>query len=103
MQFHALERLMFLEDGYRREFVLQGIPMLLLQEEGQVHLIRNQCPHRGQAFTTADVSNGRIRCPGHGWSFELASGECRLPGPGPCLTRYELDSQGNQIGVWLPD
>ncbi len=101
MAFHALEKLMFLEDGYRREFVINGIPLLLLQEGGRPQLIRNQCPHRGQPLTHGDVSNGVIRCPGHGWSFNLSDGQCRLPGPGPCLTRYALIYEGTQIGVDL--
>ena len=42
MAFHALEKLMFLEDGYRREFIIDGIPLLLFQEDGQRYLIRNQ-------------------------------------------------------------
>lgn len=101
MAFHALEKLMFLEDGYRREFVIDGIPLLLVQEDGQRHLIRNQCPHRGHSLTEGAVSNGVIRCPNHGWSFNLADGQCRLPGPGPCLTRYALIYEGTQIGVDL--
>ena len=101
MAFHALETLMFLEDGYRREFVIDGIPLLLLQEDGQRHLIRNQCPHRGNPLASGEVANGRIRCPHHGWSFTLADGQCRLPGPGPCLTKYTLVYEGNQIGIDL--
>ena len=101
MAFHALEKLMFLEDGYRREFVIDGIPLLLLQEDGQRYLIRNQCPHRGTPLTRGDVRGGSIRCPQHAWTFNLADGSCRLPGPGPCLTRYQLVCEGNQIGVDL--
>lgn len=101
MAFHALEKLMFLEDGYRREFVINGVPLLLLQEDGQRYLIRNQCPHRGQTLTQGEIVNGSIRCPQHGWSFHLASGDCRFPAPGPCLTRYVLVFEGNQIGVDL--
>lgn len=99
MAFYALEKLMFLEDGYRREFVLEGIPLLLIQADGQRYLIRNQCPHRGAALTEGAINAGTIRCPNHGWSFNLSDGQCRLPAPGPCLTRYELIYEGNQIGV----
>ncbi len=101
MAFHILEKLMFLEDGYRREFVINGIPLLLLQEQGERMLIRNQCPHRGHSLTEGAVSNGVIRCPNHGWSFNLSDGQCRLPAPGPCLTRYSLIYEGTQIGVEL--
>lgn len=101
MVFHPLEKLMFLEDGYRRTFVINGLPLLLLQEDGQRHLIRNQCPHRGSPLTQGDVRDGVIRCPQHAWSFRLSDGSCRLPGPGPCLTRYPLVCEGHVIGVVL--
>ena len=101
MAFHALEKLMFLEDGYRREFIIDGIPLLLIQEDGQRYLIRNQCPHRGASLTEGAVTAGVIRCPNHGWSFSLSDGQCRLPAPGPCLTRYTLIYDGNQLGVAL--
>ena len=101
MAFHALEKLMCLEDGYRREFIIDGIPLLLIQEDGQRYLIRNQCPHRGASLTEGAVTAGVIRCPNHGWSFSLSDGQCRLPAPGPCLTRYTLIYDGNQIGVAL--
>lgn len=101
MAFLALEKLMFLEDGYRREFIVDGIPLLLIQEDGQRYLIRNQCPHRGAALTEGAITAGAIRCPNHGWSFNLSDGQCRLPAPGPCLTRYSLVYEGNQIGVVL--
>ena len=101
MAFHALEKLMFLEDGYRREFIVDGIPLLLIQEDGQRYLIRNQCPHRGAALTEGPITAGAIRCPNHGWSFNLSDGKCRLPAPGPCVTRYSLVYEGNQIGVVL--
>ena len=101
MAFLALEKLMFLEDGYRREFIVDGIPLLLIQEDGQRYLIRNQCPHRGAALTDGVITAGAIRCPNHGWSFNLSDGQCRLPAPGPCLTQYSLVYEGNQIGVVL--
>lgn len=99
MAFQALEKLMYLEDGYRREFIIDGLPLLLLQDQGQRYLIRNQCPHRGQRLTEGDVLNGVIRCPQHGWSFELNTGACRFPALGPCLTHYPLVLEGNQIGI----
>lgn len=99
MAFVALERLMFLEDGYRREFVINGVPLLLLQTAGQRRLLRNQCPHRGHALADGDITEGVIRCPQHGWSFSLADGSCRLPGPGPCLRFYELIYEDSRIGV----
>ncbi|MDP1539856.1 MAG: Rieske (2Fe-2S) protein [Moraxellaceae bacterium] len=99
MTFVALEKLMFLEDGYRREFVINGVPLLLLQVEGQPKLIRNQCPHRGHALADGDLNGTVLRCPQHGWSFDVLSGQCRLPGPGPCLVHYPLVFDGNRIGV----
>lgn len=103
MAFQALEKLMFLDDGYVQSFVVDGVPLLLIQSQGQRYLIRNQCPHRLANLREGRIDDGSIRCPQHGWRFDLASGDCVMPAPGAaCLTRYPLVMEGNAIGVTLP-
>lgn len=103
MSFVALEKLMFLDDGYAQSFVVEGVPLLLIQANGQRHLIRNQCPHRQADLRHGDIQNGSIRCNQHGWRFDLVTGECLLPGKGAgCLVRYPLVMEGIFIGVTLP-
>lgn len=108
MSYVALEKLMYLDDGYRGEFQVDGVPLLLIQEQGQRYLLRNQCPHRHAELHSASIRvvEGEaalsLRCSKHGWRFDLDSGECKMPGPGACLTRYALISEGATIGVQTP-
>lgn len=64
---------------------------VLRQEDGRVHAVRNQCPHKGAPMckfkptgtmlpaapgTLAWGRDGEIlRCPWHGFEFELATGK----------------------------
>ncbi|HKA32558.1 MAG TPA: Rieske 2Fe-2S domain-containing protein [Candidatus Binatia bacterium] len=64
---------------------LQDIPLALkiLGEElvlfrdgrGEVGLIGLHCPHRGTSLEYGDIETGGIRCPYHGWLFDV-SGQC---------------------------
>ena len=108
MTYHPLEKLMYLDEGYRGEFSVDGTPLLLIQAHGQRYLIRNQCPHRQADLRNAhlEVMAGEaslsLRCGKHGWRFDMLTGECKMPGPGACLTRYALVMDGTTIGVMTP-
>ena len=108
MTYVALEKLMYLDDGYRGEFSVDGVPLLLIQENGQRYLVRNQCPHRQAELRSANITqadgerNLSLRCEKHGWRFDVVTGECKMPGPGPCLSRYALVLDGATIGVLTP-
>lgn len=99
MAFVPLEKLMFLGPGYRGEFVVNHVPLLLIQVDDTPVLIRNQCPHRQHPLSEGSLQEGRIRCAKHGWSFDLTTGACAFPAPGPYLTFYPVVYDGNRIGV----
>ncbi|MCB1690428.1 MAG: Rieske (2Fe-2S) protein [Halioglobus sp.] len=42
------------------------------------------CPHLLGPLTDADLSAGRLRCPWHGYEFDLESGQCLQPGDARC-------------------
>lgn len=98
MAFVALERLINLQDGYRKLCRLQGRELLLLCEGGRTHLVENRCPHMGQPLHRASVVQGSIRCPSHGFEFDLASGRCTQGNCAP-LGRYRLAYRGSEVGV----
>ena len=53
MRFQPLEKLINLEDGYMRRFRIDALDVLLVQQEGQVHVFEATCPHRGHPLHTA--------------------------------------------------
>ncbi|CAD5108796.1 Rieske (2Fe-2S) protein [Zestomonas carbonaria] len=98
--FVALERLLNLEDGYRRTFQLAGRQLLLLVVERQPLLIESRCPHQGAPLHNATLAGSVLRCSRHGAEFDLFSGR---PLNMPCqgLTHFALVYDGDRIGVDL--
>lgn len=102
MSFVALEKLHQLYDGYRRVFRLDGREWILMQEEGRLYCIANQCPHLQAPLVRATVSSKILRCPFHGIEFDMRTG---MPlNPLSCrhaLSFLPLIYEGNQVGLDL--
>lgn len=100
MAFVPLEKLHQLHDGYRRCFRVERLSLILLQDQGQIHLIENRCPHMDAALERGSVSNGSIRCPMHGISFRLRDGAAvNTPAHLPPLKTFVPAYEGNTIGI----
>ena len=113
MAFVALEKLHKLCDGYRQRVRLAGAEWLLLQEEGKLYCIANQCPHMGAPLHTASLSYSlenpghgagisypRLRCAMHGMEFDLRSGKpVNTAGCVASLRFLPLVYEANQVGV----
>lgn len=52
-----------------------GIRLLVIHADGQLHVIEDRCGHFGVSLKNGHVANGQIRCPTHGARFDLSSGE----------------------------
>jgi nitrite reductase/ring-hydroxylating ferredoxin subunit len=103
MRYFPLEKFINLYDGYRRTFRIDEHQLLLLQEDGQQYLIEAQCPHRGHPLEFAIYQQGCLRCPLHGYQFDLCSGQVQLATEGPCrqLRNYDLISRDTDLGVMI--
>jgi phenylpropionate dioxygenase-like ring-hydroxylating dioxygenase large terminal subunit len=47
--------------------------------EGQVHALRDQCPHRLVPLSSGTCMGGRIKCPYHGWEFSEKGDLVKIP------------------------
>jgi phenylpropionate dioxygenase-like ring-hydroxylating dioxygenase large terminal subunit len=58
-----------------------GEDLILFRDpEGKLGLIGQSCPHRGTSLEYGDIEDGGIRCPYHGWLFDV-HGQClEMPG-----------------------
>jgi nitrite reductase/ring-hydroxylating ferredoxin subunit len=102
MAFFALEKTVNLQDGYRQVFRVDGIQLLLIQEEGQRYLLRNFCPHKGFPLHTGTMLGSRIRCAYHAMEFDLArNGRCVHHSLQPGVKMYALVYEGEDVGVEL--
>jgi nitrite reductase (NADH) small subunit len=83
-----------LDEGRPRIVKLKGRDIVLVRWHGEVHAVRNICPHQTQSFARAnirpsfaaarvgelvvDTAEPVLVCPVHGWSFRLRSGQCTV-------------------------
>ena len=101
-----LEKLINLHDGYRRIFTVGRSRLMLLQLEGEPHLIAADCPHMGADLHYASLyqtgDKPIIRCAQHGMEFNIRNGR-NLSQQSACqpLTIFEVVYQGNDVGVWV--
>jgi nitrite reductase/ring-hydroxylating ferredoxin subunit len=53
------------------------------RHDGKWYALKDACPHAGVALHKGKVRDGAATCTGHGWTFDLASGDMRQGGR-PC-------------------
>jgi nitrite reductase/ring-hydroxylating ferredoxin subunit len=62
---------------------LMGQEFVLFRDEnGQLGLLDRDCPHRGADLSFGRLEHGGLRCPFHGWLFDV-SGTCLETPPSP--------------------
>lgn len=103
MQFHVLEKLINLHEGYRRLFRVDGNQLLLMQEHGELFIIESHCPHKGHPLLEALTDGNELRCPLHGYRFSLQSGQLLQASGEACrgLKVYPVSYEGRDVGVVL--
>ncbi|WP_274650898.1 Rieske (2Fe-2S) protein [Paenibacillus humicola] len=92
--------------GARKLVVLEGRPVGVFNVNGTFYALRNTCPHQGAPLCAGTVTGmtlasepgeylyGRegeiVRCPWHGWEFDITSGKSIFD-PNKCLVKsYEV-------------
>jgi nitrite reductase/ring-hydroxylating ferredoxin subunit len=54
---------------------VEGTPVLLIKQGGQIFAIDNRCPHMGCGFSGGKLEDSTVICPCHDWRFSLQTGE----------------------------
>jgi nitrite reductase/ring-hydroxylating ferredoxin subunit len=54
---------------------VEGVPVLLIKQEGEIFVFDNRCPHMGCSFFGGTLEGFTIICPCHDWRFSLKTGE----------------------------
>lgn len=68
-----------LEPGDRKFVEVDGVELAVLNFDGTFYAVKNSCPHMegpvGRGVTSVVEDQPRIRCPFHGWTFDLETGD----------------------------
>ncbi len=103
MRFYSLEKLINLHDNYRKVIKIDQYNLMLVQVQGELHLVESQCPHRGHPLSESDIIGTGLRCPLHGYQFDIATGDLLKATEEPCrgLKIFDLVYQETEVGVML--
>jgi len=66
-----------------------GFELAVFFSDGGYFVIDNRCPHAGANLASGAVAAGRVTCPKHAWTFELANGTL-VGSPGVCVRNYPV-------------
>jgi nitrite reductase/ring-hydroxylating ferredoxin subunit len=57
---------------------------------GDIHALDNNCPHNGGPLAKGVLEGSVLRCPWHGWSWDVTSGSNCWPGASWRATRVPV-------------
>ena len=91
-----------LEEGAIVEVIIAGTAIAVAKANGNVYAFSNTCPHAGGPLSEGSLEIGDdhvwVRCPYHGWDFDLDSGAC-MTSPDSTVGCYETHLEGDAVCV----
>ncbi len=87
-----------LEAGESRVMMVDGQEVALFNAEGRLYAVANRCPHRGGPLSRGRLEGTSVRCPIHGWRFDLATGQC-LNQPQARICAYSVSLDQGQLSL----
>jgi nitrite reductase/ring-hydroxylating ferredoxin subunit len=91
-----------LQEGKMKLVSVEGTPILLIKQEGQIFAINNRCPHMACGFSGGTLDGLVIVCPCHDWRFDLKTGIYDEQ-PMYELTKYDWKIKVGKIWVRLEE
>ena len=78
---------------------VDGQPVAVFNIEGRLYAIGNRCPHRGGPLVRGTLEHRpdtgpAVRCPIHGWLFDLSTGRCINQPAAACMAYHATDAGG---------
>lgn len=103
---HAIGTVAEFPQGTRRLVSLEGLKIAVFNNGGKFYAIKNSCPHQGAPLCEGSLSgtvlqsppgeyvwgrdNEILRCPWHGWEFDITNGKS-IFNPHKCYVKtYEV-------------
>lgn len=79
-----------------------GKTAVLTRVQGQLIAFSNVCPHAAADLSQGRLFDGQVKCPDHGYTFDLQSGRATWPeGEGCRLMRFTAKVEAGMVKVRL--
>jgi 3-phenylpropionate/trans-cinnamate dioxygenase ferredoxin component len=79
-----------------------GHPIVLVALDGEVYAVDGWCPHRDAWLWEGRLQGDSIRCPLHGFCYDVRSGESTWPGGWDPLRTYATRVDAGVVHVFVP-
>lgn len=101
MDFHSIDLIINLFDGYRKQVVIARQELLLIEVKGNRYILQAACPHLHWPLMSGAIEGDAIYCPKHGYAFSLLTGKPVNAVASRCnpLKIYPVAYEGNKVGV----
>ncbi len=68
-----------LQDDRGKYVEIDGFQLAVIMHQGQVYVLDNTCPHKGDNLFEGRVERGCVVCPWHAYTFTLETGKNIIP------------------------
>jgi nitrite reductase/ring-hydroxylating ferredoxin subunit len=102
----SLQEYADLQEGEMREVkygTKDNESILVVKYDGILRALSNYCPHYGAPMHTGLLIDNIVKCPWHGASFDVVTGEADISPSINNLTTYEILSDSQGLYVNLPE
>jgi nitrite reductase (NADH) small subunit len=86
-----------LADGQRREYLVDGRPVVVVRLEDELYALNGTCPHQGGPLGRGRLQDGELVCPWHQWRFDPRTGRSCWPEGYTRTARYPVKVEDGQI------
>jgi nitrite reductase/ring-hydroxylating ferredoxin subunit len=76
------------------------IKIAIFNVEGAIHAVHNVCKHRGGPLGEGVLTGSTVRCPWHGWSYDVRTGR-HLAEPVIRVSCFSVKLEGDDVLVEL--
>lgn len=88
--------------GEVRQVLASSLAIALAKTEDGYHALANRCTHQGGPLGDGALDGACVRCPWHGWAFDLASG-ANTEGGGDPVATYQVEERDAGIYVGIDE
>jgi nitrite reductase (NADH) small subunit len=90
--------------GDRKLVTVNGVPVAVFHVGPKFYALNNSCPHRQGPLVRGTIIQSEdgqcaVRCPMHGWKFDLATGDSH--GRPANATVYRVTVDGDELHIDL--
>ena len=96
MSFRQVSSLKDIWSGEMMGLVIDGMAILLVNVDDQVHAYADVCPHQKSRLSQGCLTGNTLRCARHQWEFNVCTGQGINP-RSSCLKEFPLRVEGDDI------